>query len=170
LAEPDARGIRVGFLTKSALTKVEEISDFPDGLSPVQVDDEGGTIEQMGRSAHVSEKAARRSTSSQSTSNPNCCRTPAVDSRPGMKANVQGTPSMLSTDEQQRHPQSAPERLNCSVVTDARTESSSQAISMTNLRPPRRRFCSALVARSSARPASIGLTRVMLIECGTWNC
>ncbi|WP_210602859.1 endonuclease/exonuclease/phosphatase family protein [Brevibacterium oceani] len=51
LAEPDARGIRVGFLSKSALTKVEEISDFPDGLSPVQVDDEGGTIEQMGRSA-----------------------------------------------------------------------------------------------------------------------
>ncbi|WP_423059279.1 endonuclease/exonuclease/phosphatase family protein [Brevibacterium linens] len=51
LAEPDARGIRVGFLSKSALTKVGEISDFPDGLSPVQVDDEGGTIEQMGRSA-----------------------------------------------------------------------------------------------------------------------
>ena len=51
MTEPDARGIRVGFLTKSALTKVEEISDFPDGLSPVQVDDEGGTIEQMGRSA-----------------------------------------------------------------------------------------------------------------------
>ena len=51
LAEPDARGIRVGFLSKSALTKVEEISDFPDGLSPVQVDDKGGTIEQMGRPA-----------------------------------------------------------------------------------------------------------------------
>lgn len=51
LAEPDARGIRAGFLSKSALAKVEEISDFPDGLSPVQVDDKGGTIEQMGRPA-----------------------------------------------------------------------------------------------------------------------
>ena len=171
LAEPDARGIRVGFLSKSALTKVGEISDFPDGLSPVQVDDEAERLSRWvaPRSKHVSEKAARRSTSSQSTSNLNCCRTPAVDSRPGMKANVLDTPFMLSTDEQQRHPQSAPERSNCSVVTDARTEPLLQAISMMNLRLPRRRFCSALVARSSARPASIGLTRVMLIECGTWN-
>lgn len=51
LAEPDGRGIRVGFLSQSALTKVDEIAQFPEGLGPVQVDDEGGTIEQMGRPA-----------------------------------------------------------------------------------------------------------------------
>lgn len=51
LAEPDARGIRVGFLSTSALTKVEQISDFPERLTPVQVDDSGGAIEQMGRPA-----------------------------------------------------------------------------------------------------------------------
>ena len=33
LAEPDARGIRVGLLSTSALTKVEEISEFPEGLN-----------------------------------------------------------------------------------------------------------------------------------------
>lgn len=37
------------FLSTSARTKVEEFSDFPDGLSPVQVNGKGGTIGQMGR-------------------------------------------------------------------------------------------------------------------------
>lgn len=50
LAEPDGRGIRVGFLSQSALTKVDEILEFPAHLGPVQVDD-GGTIEKMGRPA-----------------------------------------------------------------------------------------------------------------------
>lgn len=35
LAEPNARGIRAGFLFRSALTKVEEIATFPEELSPV---------------------------------------------------------------------------------------------------------------------------------------
>lgn len=51
LAKPDGRGIRVGFLSRSALTKVKQIEDFPEGLAPVQVDDDGGTIEAMGRPA-----------------------------------------------------------------------------------------------------------------------
>lgn len=51
LADPDGRGICVGFLSQSALSKVEEIADFPEGLSPVQINDKGETIEQMGRPA-----------------------------------------------------------------------------------------------------------------------
>lgn len=51
LADPDGRGIRVGFLAQSALTKIEQITDFPEQLGPVQVDDEGSTITAMGRSA-----------------------------------------------------------------------------------------------------------------------
>jgi endonuclease/exonuclease/phosphatase family metal-dependent hydrolase len=50
LAMPDS-GIGVGFLSRSALTKVEQFKDFPEGLAPVQVDDDGGTIEAMGRPA-----------------------------------------------------------------------------------------------------------------------
>ncbi|WP_205683667.1 endonuclease/exonuclease/phosphatase family protein, partial [Brevibacterium aurantiacum] len=49
LADPDGRGIRVGFLSRSAVTKVEEIVDFPEGFSPVQINDKGEIIEQMGR-------------------------------------------------------------------------------------------------------------------------
>jgi hypothetical protein len=41
LADPDDRGIRVGILAKPALSKLEQIADFPDHLAPVQVDDDG---------------------------------------------------------------------------------------------------------------------------------
>lgn len=51
LADPDGRGIRVGFLAQSALTKTEQITDFPEQLAPVQIDDEGSTITAMGRPA-----------------------------------------------------------------------------------------------------------------------
>ncbi len=51
LADPDGRGIRVGLLSRAALTDIRQIRDFPAGLSPVQVDDDGATIEQMGRPA-----------------------------------------------------------------------------------------------------------------------
>lgn len=51
LADPDARGIRVGFISKRALTKIEQIADFPDLLAPVQTDDDGETIDAMGRPA-----------------------------------------------------------------------------------------------------------------------
>jgi endonuclease/exonuclease/phosphatase family metal-dependent hydrolase len=46
---PDGRGIRVGFLSQLALGNVEQVSEFPDGLAPVQVDDEGTTMAEMGR-------------------------------------------------------------------------------------------------------------------------
>jgi endonuclease/exonuclease/phosphatase family metal-dependent hydrolase len=48
---PDGRGIRVGFLSRLALGNVEQVSEFPDGLAPVQVDDEGTTMAEMGRGA-----------------------------------------------------------------------------------------------------------------------
>lgn len=51
LAEPDARGIRVGFLARSQMSEVEQIADFPPQLGGVQVDDTGKRIEAMGRPA-----------------------------------------------------------------------------------------------------------------------
>lgn len=50
-AEPDGRGIRVGFLSRLPLTHVQHWSDFPTKLRPVQVDDHGGTMSAMGRPA-----------------------------------------------------------------------------------------------------------------------
>jgi hypothetical protein len=38
-ADPDARGIRVGFLSRLELNDVVQFADFPPGLHPVQVDD-----------------------------------------------------------------------------------------------------------------------------------
>ncbi|MPZ62687.1 MAG: endonuclease [Propionibacteriales bacterium] len=51
LADPDGRGIRVGVLSRVALTNVEQVTDFPDGLHPVQIDDDGGTSDRLGRPA-----------------------------------------------------------------------------------------------------------------------
>jgi endonuclease/exonuclease/phosphatase family metal-dependent hydrolase len=48
---PDERGIRVGFLARPALRDVEHLRAFPDPLAPVQVDDEGATLAEMGRGA-----------------------------------------------------------------------------------------------------------------------
>ena len=49
LADPDGRGIRVGLLSRPALTRIEQIRDFPDRLLPIQADDNGNTIHQLGR-------------------------------------------------------------------------------------------------------------------------
>lgn len=51
LADPDGRGIRVGVLSRLALTKAAQITDFPERLDPVQVDDNGSAIDQLGRPA-----------------------------------------------------------------------------------------------------------------------
>jgi predicted extracellular nuclease len=51
LADPDGRGIRVGVLSRRALTEVEQVRAFPDLLGPVQVDDGGTTIDELGRPA-----------------------------------------------------------------------------------------------------------------------
>jgi hypothetical protein len=48
---PDDRGIRVGFLSRLALGDVEQLREFAPGLEPVQVDDEGTTLAEMGRGA-----------------------------------------------------------------------------------------------------------------------
>lgn len=49
LADPDGRGIRVGFLSRAALTCLEQITDFPLGLGPVQGDDNGRFLTGLGR-------------------------------------------------------------------------------------------------------------------------
>lgn len=48
---PDERGIRVGFVSRPALTDVEQVHAFPDRLDPVQVDDSGAPLATMGRGA-----------------------------------------------------------------------------------------------------------------------
>jgi endonuclease/exonuclease/phosphatase family metal-dependent hydrolase len=48
---PDGRGIRVGFLSRLALGEVTQLRRFADGLEPIQVDDEGTTMNEMGRGA-----------------------------------------------------------------------------------------------------------------------
>jgi endonuclease/exonuclease/phosphatase family metal-dependent hydrolase len=48
---PDGRGIRVGFLSRLELSEPDQLREFPQGLSPVQVDDQGTTMAQMGRGA-----------------------------------------------------------------------------------------------------------------------
>jgi endonuclease/exonuclease/phosphatase family metal-dependent hydrolase len=48
-SHPDRRGIRVAWLTRSAIVEAEEIVAFPPGLAAVQSDDEGGSEATMGR-------------------------------------------------------------------------------------------------------------------------
>jgi endonuclease/exonuclease/phosphatase family metal-dependent hydrolase len=48
---PDERGIRVGFLSRRALRRVEDVREFPSLLEPVQVDDEETKVHEMGRGA-----------------------------------------------------------------------------------------------------------------------
>ena len=60
---PDGRGIRNGFLSRLALAQVEQVREFPERLAPVQVDDEGATLAEMGRGAlrvRVRAEGARR--------------------------------------------------------------------------------------------------------------
>jgi predicted extracellular nuclease len=53
-ADPDRRGIRVGFLSRLPLHQVRQISAFPAGVRPIQVDDTPATQAAMGRPAlHV---------------------------------------------------------------------------------------------------------------------
>ncbi len=51
LADPDGRGIRAGVIAQSELSDVDQIAAFPDTLQPVQVQDDGTTIDEMGRPA-----------------------------------------------------------------------------------------------------------------------
>jgi len=51
VANPDGRGIRVGVVSRLALREVEQVRAFPAELAPVQVDDSGKTITEMGRPA-----------------------------------------------------------------------------------------------------------------------
>lgn len=47
----DIRGIRVGFLSRLDLGDVEQVLDFPQGLAPIQVDNQGTAARRMGRGA-----------------------------------------------------------------------------------------------------------------------
>jgi endonuclease/exonuclease/phosphatase family metal-dependent hydrolase len=47
--QADDRGIRVGFIARTALERVTEFRGFPERLGPVQVEDDGETTREMGR-------------------------------------------------------------------------------------------------------------------------
>lgn len=50
-ADPDDRGIRVGFMSRHNLTKVKQISTFPEHIRPIQIDDTDAVLGHMGRPA-----------------------------------------------------------------------------------------------------------------------
>jgi hypothetical protein len=52
-ADPDGRGIRVGYLSRLPLLDVHQVATFPPPLRPIQVDDTTETEDAMGRSALV---------------------------------------------------------------------------------------------------------------------
>lgn len=49
LADPDGRGIRVGFLSRLALSETEQVAEYPPELAGVQVNDDGDTAREMSR-------------------------------------------------------------------------------------------------------------------------
>jgi hypothetical protein len=107
LADPDGRGIRVGFLSRVAFSDLEQIRDFPDGLFPIRADD-GATISQLGRPGLRPESApvAGPSISSRSTSSRSCSPSPAADSTPKTRTSGPGTPSTRCTGAPPRPPAS----------------------------------------------------------------
>jgi hypothetical protein len=74
-ADPDGRGIRVGFLSRLELADVVQVAAFPDKLRPIQVDDTTATINAMGRpalSARSGCPPAQTCTWCPATSSPSC--------------------------------------------------------------------------------------------------
>ncbi len=51
LADPDARGIRVGVIARRPIEEAEQVRDLPRRIGPVRVDDSGTTLSTMGRAA-----------------------------------------------------------------------------------------------------------------------
>jgi endonuclease/exonuclease/phosphatase family metal-dependent hydrolase len=50
-AHPDVRGIRVGFLSRTPLTPVADVTEFPSQIAPLQSGENGGPSHRMGRGA-----------------------------------------------------------------------------------------------------------------------
>ncbi|ODU05272.1 MAG: endonuclease [Pseudonocardia sp. SCN 72-86] len=61
-ADPDGRGIRVGFLSRLPLLDVHQIATFPAPLRPIQVDDTTAGEDAMGRPALVAGVVTRMGT------------------------------------------------------------------------------------------------------------
>ena len=61
-ADPDGRGIRVGFLSRLPLLDVRQVATFPAPLRPIQVDDTPTTEGAMGRPALVAGVVTRMGT------------------------------------------------------------------------------------------------------------
>jgi hypothetical protein len=49
LADPDGRDIRAGVLSRLPLSDIAQVVNFPERLRPIQVDDIGTTMSEMGR-------------------------------------------------------------------------------------------------------------------------
>lgn len=61
-ADPDERGIRVGFLSRLPLLDVHQVAVFPSPLRPIQVDDTAAVEDSMGRPALVAGVVTRMGT------------------------------------------------------------------------------------------------------------
>jgi hypothetical protein len=90
-ADPDGRGIRVGFLSRLELTDVEQVVAFPEGLRPIQIDDTATSISAMGRPAlrgRVQGAGAQAVTVVSCHLKSKLLTFPAAGSPPGMRANA----------------------------------------------------------------------------------
>jgi len=59
LAAPDDRGIRCGLISRLSLHDVEQVSAFPSGIPPVQVEEDGTTITALPRPALAARVTSR---------------------------------------------------------------------------------------------------------------
>jgi hypothetical protein len=102
---PDARHIRVAWLTPRHIHDPTEILAFPTHVLPVQVDDQDATVTQMGRGAvaiTIQGDSGQTSASSRPISSPSCSPSPAAGSFPTTKTNGPGSPPTPCTDARPR--------------------------------------------------------------------
>lgn len=166
LADPDVRGIRVGFLSLPEMTNAEQVRDFPERIGPVQVDDDHTTIHRLGRPAlRVRVRAGGRSLDLVS-----------AHLKSKLLTFPDGRFSPRDEDERTRYavyalhpgpprrPGCGPTRQRCSTRAPTCW---SPATSTTSHRRPPPRSCSALRARRSAPAGSTGPTPATRSGSGT---
>jgi Endonuclease/Exonuclease/phosphatase family len=115
-ADPDGRGIRVGYLSKLELTGVRQVATFPAPLRPIQVDDTPATEGAMGRPAlvaRITTPAASPSTWSPATSSRSCSPFPVVRSAPATRVCAPATTPTPSSAAPPKPSLSATPPPNC---------------------------------------------------------
>ena len=167
LADPDSRGIRVGFLSRPDLTGVEQVRDFPDGIGPVQVDDDRTTINALGRPALAGAGAGRRSYARPALGAPevqaaHLPRRPVQSPRRGRAGTLRGLRPAPARRRVGRRP-----GVRHRVARGGTRTWWWRATSTTSRRRRPPRSCSARRVRRSAPAASTSRTRATRCDCGT---